>query len=285
MKFGIINGLTAGAPISAIADIAIAAEERGFDSLWLPEHVVGFPEYESKYPYSESGKIPGGKFRGTMDPLMTLAWLAGLTKTIRLGTGICIISQRNPVYTARQVADVDLISGGRFDFGVGIGWLEEEFDVLHAPFKARGKLAPDYLNVMKALWCDDVAEYHGQHYDLPACSQAPQPVQKPHPPIIMGGNAEPALQRAAETSNGWFGFRLSPEETGAKIATLKSLVEKAGKNWDDFQISMTPSTSAVDEALVDQYRAVGVDQMILIPRGRTPEEMKTWMDGAKKLAA
>ncbi len=282
MKLGLFLGLTAGAPASDIAEAAIAAEERGFHALWVPEHVVGVPEYESKYPYAESGRIPGGKFRGTMDPMMALAWIAGITKTIRLGTGIAIIAQRNPVYMARQAADLDVVSGGRFDFGVGIGWLREEFEVLGEPFADRGERALDYINVMKALWHDDVAEYHGKYYDLPPCSQAPQPVQSPHPPILMGGNVDAALRRAALSSDGWFGFRLTPEETGSCVEKLRSLLDAEGRDFDTFKIYMSPSTGAVDRSLLEAYRSVGVDQLILIPRGANADGIKSWMDGAAK---
>src|SRR3954451_11273167 len=126
-------------------------EERGFESLWVAEHVVLFDDYESKYPYADSGRFPGGGDSGLLEPLTALAYVAATTTTLRLGTGICLVGQRNPVYTAKQVADVDVLSGGRVDFGVGIGWLREEFDALNVPFERRGKRAEEHLEVMKRL--------------------------------------------------------------------------------------------------------------------------------------
>ena len=146
MDIGLFVPLTAfNANAAFLRALGPAAEERGFESIWLPEHVVLFDDYESSYPYAEDGKFPGGAETGIVDPLIGLTYLAAVTDRVRLGTGILLLPQRNPVYTAKHVADLDVLSGGRVDLGIGIGWLEEEFDALNVPFAQRGKRTDEYL--------------------------------------------------------------------------------------------------------------------------------------------
>src|SRR5256885_2161243 len=138
-----------------VSTVGPALEERGFESLWVAEHVVLFDDYESKYPYADSGRFPGGGDSGLLEPMTVLSYVAATTTTLRLGTGICLVGQRNPVYTAKQVADVDALSGGRVDFGVGIGWLREEFDAVAMPFEHRRARSDEHLAVMKELWTQE----------------------------------------------------------------------------------------------------------------------------------
>ena len=161
MKTGVISAFDQNTRPETIASAGKIAEERGFHSIWMPEHVVFFRQYASKYPYSADGKIPGNP-EGVLEPLTALTYLAAHTDRIRLGTGICLVPQRNPVYTAKQVADVDFLSGGRVDFGIGIGWLREEFEALDVPWERRAARTRDYVGVMKALWCDEVSSYKGE---------------------------------------------------------------------------------------------------------------------------
>ena len=157
------------------------AEDRGFESIWVAEHVVMFDEYESQYPYADDGRFPGGSDTGLLEPLTALTYLAAVTDRIRLGTGICLVPQRNPVYTAKQVVDLDNLSGGRVDFGIGVGWLKEEFDVVAAPFDHRGARTDEYLQVMRSLWTEDTSSFDGEHYQLPECQLYPKPVQTAAP--------------------------------------------------------------------------------------------------------
>src|SRR5688572_9253780 len=140
------------------------AEERGFESIWVAEHVVMFDDYDSVYPYAADGRFPGGGDTGLLEPLTALTFLAAVTDRIRLGTGICLVPQRNPVYTAKQVVDLDVLSAGRVDFGIGVGWLAEEFAVLATPFERRGARTDDYLQVMRSLWTEDVSSFSGELY-------------------------------------------------------------------------------------------------------------------------
>ena len=161
-----------------LRELAETAEKVGVASLWAPEHVVLMDTYRSRYPYSEDGQFPlDPSAGGVADPFAVLSFLAGMTSTVRLGTGICLVPQRNPVYTAKMVAGLDLLSNGRCDFGVGIGWLAEEFAAVGAPFERRAQRTRAYLEVMRRLWTESVASYESEFYTLPPVRFAPKPVQ------------------------------------------------------------------------------------------------------------
>jgi probable F420-dependent oxidoreductase len=247
--------------------LAKGAEERGFHSIWVAEHVVLFDQYESRYPYAADGKIPAGGESGILDPFPTLAYLAAHSKTIRLGTGICLVPQRNPVYTAKEVATVDYVSNGRVDFGVGIGWLEEEFQALGMRFDRRGDICREYLEVMKRLWCDPISEHHGEFYDLPACRHYPKPVQEPHPPIHFGGETNAALRRVADLGQGWYGFGRGPDEVPERIATLTRLLEERGRK------------RGLQDGDIEGYEEAGVDQVIVMAFAMSPDALEESLDG------
>ena len=244
--------------------VARGAEERGFHSLWVPEHVVFFDDYASAYPYAEDGRVPAAPDMGPLDPFPTLAFLAASTRTIRLGTGVCLVPQRNPLYTAKEVTAVDWLSNGRVDFGVGVGWLAEEFQALGVPFERRGARCRSYLEVMKTLWRDDVSQYADEFYTLPACRQYPKPVQRPHPPIHFGGESDAALKRVADLGQGWFGFNLDPGGAARCLATLDGLLAARGRSRRDLQITIGPYTKASDLDAVKRHRDLGVDQVVVM---------------------
>jgi probable F420-dependent oxidoreductase len=206
------------------------------------------------------------------DPLDLLAFVAAATTRIRLGTGICLVPQRNPVYTAKQVATVDFLSGGRLDFGVGIGWLAEEFAALGAPFERRAQRTRAYLDVMRRLWCDPVSSYEGEFYHLPPSRQFPKPVQQPHPPIHFGGESNAALRRVADLGQGWFGYGLTPAEAAERVQHLRGLLEQRGRRIDEVEISIAPNVREVDANMVEGYQRAGVNQLIVAARGRTGED-------------
>lgn len=239
-------------------------EERGFESVWVPEHVVLFEEYASSYPYSPDGKMPGPADTGMLEPLTALTYLAAVTDRIRLGTAICLVPQRNPVYTAKQVTDLDNLSGGRVDFGVGIGWLREEFEALAVPFERRGQRTDDHLAVMHALWTQEVSEYHGELYDLPPCSMYPKPVQTPHPPIHVGGESDAALRRVARVGQGWFSFNRLPGDLAEPLARLDRVLADHDRDRDDVVVTVSPYFNAVTPAMVEQYAAAGVDRLVVL---------------------
>jgi probable F420-dependent oxidoreductase len=265
MKLGLFNPLsTPFADPEYIQELGQSAEECGFDSLWVAEHVVLFDEYSSRYPYSADGRIPAGGESGILEPFIGLSFLAASTRRIRLGTGICLVPQRNPVYTAKEATCVDWLSGGRLDLGVGVGWLAEEFEALGVPFERRGARCRSYLEVMKRLWCDPVSQYEDEFYRLPACRQYPKPVQKPHPPVHFGGESDAALRRVADLGQGWYGFNLSPEELGARVKDLEGLLAARGRRRDEIQVSVSPYLRSFDADSLARYRDAGADQVIVI---------------------
>ena len=256
----------------------VAADERGFHSLWLGEHVVAFDEYRSRYPYADDGKMTLPGEMGLLDPFGALTFLAGVTRRVRLGTGICLVPQRNPVYTAKAVASLDWLSGGRVDFGVGIGWLEEEFRALEVPFARRAARTRAYLEVMRRLWCDPVSEYQDEFYTLPACRQYPKPVQQPYPPIHFGGESDAALKRVADLGRGWFGFNADPAAVAGRVPRLTALLAERGRSRADVTVSISPYMLPCDFDTVQRYRDAGVDQVILMPMAFDPDSLRATLD-------
>jgi probable F420-dependent oxidoreductase len=260
-----------------------AAEERGFSSIWVAEHVVLFDEYASQYPYSADGKIPAGGESGIFEPFTSLAFLAAVTTTIRLGTGICLVPQRNPVYTAKEAAAVDWLSGGRFDFGIGVGWLEEEFRAVDAPFPRRGARCKEYIDVMRRLWEDDISEHKGEFYELPACRQYPKPVQAPLP-VHVGGESEAALRRVADFGQGWYGFSVPPEGVGERLGRLEELLDERGRTRSEVEVSICPYLLGADADTVKRYEDAGVDQVILLVLGFDIPGLHQSLDGLAAMA-
>lgn len=263
MKVGVFLPLgAANASAELLRTAAQAIEERGFESIWVPEHVVLFDDYASSYPYSPDGRFPGGGDTGLLEPFTALTYLAAVTDRVRLGTGICLVPQRNPVYTAKQVVDLDALSGGRVDFGVGVGWLREEFEALGMPFERRGERADEFLAAMKALWCDELSEYHGELYDLRACRMYPKPVQQPHPPIHVGGESDAALRRVARLGQGWYTFNRPPDDLGDPLRRLDEHLADHGRARAELTLSVCPYLQPIVPGMVDAYGEHGVDRLI-----------------------
>lgn len=274
MKIG-LQGVFAGPAAGAehMAKTARLVEDAGFHSLWLPEHVLLFDDYDSPYPYSADGKVPLDPRNVPLEPFTALSFLAGQTSRIRLGTGITILPQRNPVYFAKQAADVDVISGGRLDIGIGVGWLAEEFAALGVPFERRGARAADYLKVCQTLWCDKVSRYDGEFYTLPTCVQGPKPVQQPHPPLWFGGESTAALRRVARFGQGWYGVKLLPEDVPAHLQKLGQLLDAEGRKPKDVEIAVSPYGAPCDLDMLKRYRDAGVDQVVLFALRAEPEPL------------
>jgi probable F420-dependent oxidoreductase len=258
--------------------LGVEAEARGFHSLWMAEHVVLFDDYRSRYPYAADGRIPAGGESGFLDPFDALAFLAAVTSRIRLGTGICLVPQRNPVYTAKEVATVDWLSQGRFDFGVGVGWLAEEFEALQVPFEDRGARCRAYLEVMRRLWCEPVSSYEGPFYRLAPCRQYPKPVQQPHPPVHFGGESDAALRRVADLGQGWYPFSLTPDALVARLRRLEGLLAARGRARRDVRVSVCPYLQPADLDLVKRYRDAGADQVILLVFAAAPDDLRGALD-------
>jgi probable F420-dependent oxidoreductase len=247
-----------------LADLGRACDERGIHSIWLGEHVVIFPEYQSSYPGSRDGKFRFPSGSGLLDMVSALSFLAACTERVRLGTGICILPQNNPVYVAKEYATVDFLSRGRLDFGVGVGWSWEEFEACGVPFAERGARCDEYLEVIRRLWCDEVSSFSGRFYELRDCMLHPKPVQQPMVPITVGGHSDAALRRAARVGTGWYGVNLSPAETASIVERLGGFLEAAGRPRDDLRIVVGAVSDAIDPHLLGEYAEAGVDE-ILVP--------------------
>jgi len=242
-----------------LAAIGREADDRGVNAVWVGEHVVTFGEYASRYPYSDDGRLPLPAETGLLEPFTTLAFLAAQTSRVRLGTAMCLLPQRNPVYTAKEVATLDWLSKGRVDLGVGVGWLREEFAALEVPWERRGERTDDYLAVLKSLWCEDPSSFSGAFYTLAPCSQYPKPVQQPHPPIHIGGESEAALRRTARVGRGWHSFNRVPADVAAPLARLDELLEAEGRSRTEITVTVCPYFQELSPATVEQYAAAGTD--------------------------
>lgn len=274
MKIG-LQGVFAGQSATAahMMKTARLVEDAGFHSFWMPEHVLLFENYASPYPYADNGKVPLDPHHVPLEPFTALAFLAGHTSRLRLATGITILPQRNPVYFAKQAADVDVISGGRLDLGIGVGWLAEEFAALNVPFERRGARAADYIKVLQTLWCDETSSYEGEFYSLPPCVQGPKPVQKPYPPLWFGGESKAALTRVARFGQGWYGVKLLPPDVPAHLRQLGELLKAEGRTLKDIQIAVSPYGAPCDLDMLKRYRDAGVDQVILFALTADPEPL------------
>jgi probable F420-dependent oxidoreductase len=267
--------------------LAVSAEERAIATVWVGEHVVLFEQYGSHYPYAEDGRIPAPSGTGLLEPMVTLSYLAARTSTVRLGTAMLLLPQRNPVYVAKEVSSLDWLSGGRVDLGVGVGWLREEFDALNVPWERRGRRTDEYLEVLRTLWCDPTSSYHGKTYDLPDCEMYPKPVQQPHPPIHIGGETPAALRRAARMGQGWHTFNRSPEELAAGLQELDVHLEEAGRSRDDLRITVCPYFNRLTADGVEAYAEAGADAVAALFFAFGPEEVEPALEGleACRLAA
>ncbi len=265
MKIGFFAvGIADTARPEMIAAIATNAERLGFSTVWAPEHVVLLESFSSRYPYSGDGKIPVPTTTPLLDPFIALTYAAAHTNRIRLATGICIVPERNPLVLAKVAASLDYLSNGRFALGIGIGWLEEEFKAIGVPWARRTQRTREYVEAMRNLWSEENSSYRGEFVNFENARSFPKPVRGGKLPILVGGQTDPALKRAAEYGDGWCGFNLTPEETAQKIERLRELMKASGRPSESFEISMSPPASATPDVL-ERYRDVGVDELYLSP--------------------
>ncbi|MBM4254806.1 MAG: TIGR03619 family F420-dependent LLM class oxidoreductase [Deltaproteobacteria bacterium] len=283
MRFG-VHLVAAGKMIEgdSIARVARRAEELGYDSLWVSDHIVFPTHLQSAYPYSPDGKLPLDPTNPLLEPLTVLSYAAAVTKTIKLGTSVLIVPYRDPIVTAKIVSSLDVLSGGRFIFGVGVGWLEEEFQVLRQNLRDRDAQTREALLAMKACWTQENPEFHGKFFDFTGIKFAPKPRQQPHPPIWFGGNSRPALKRAVECGDGWHAVWETPEEVTEKAKILRDLCTKAGKNFADFPLSINVN-NRVPYTIenVRKYEDAGISMMFM-PRS-FQADVTAMIDNMEKL--
>lgn len=263
MKFGIIPiniGPTAAPDI--MTALARHAESAGVESLWTFEHVIVPEEYESPYPYHSSGKMAASPETPFVDPLIALTYAAANTTTIRLGTGVNILSQTNPLLLAKQAASLDHLSGGRLLLGLGVGWLAEEFRAMSVPFERRGVRGDDSLAAMKKVWSGEVVEHESEFLSWHGFKSYPLPVQRPHPPLIIGGNSQAALRRVARFGDGWFAPSSKPEDLIPRIATLREEAGKIGRDPSEIEITAFWTQAGKGMETVKAYADAGAHRLV-----------------------
>ena len=222
-------------------ELAQFAEQAGFESLWSIEHVVIPAGYQSRYPYSDDGRFGWPEDLDYPDPIMWLAVIAGATTTLKLGSAVMILPQRNPVVLAKEMSTFDMMSGGRALLGVGVGWLEEEFDAVGVPFSERGPRTDEAIDVMRTLWREDEASFRGRFTSLDRALMFPKPSQRiggdPAVPVIIGGHSKLAARRAGRTGDGFFPARATPDDLPGLLAEVERAAADAGRSMTDIEIT------------------------------------------------
>jgi probable F420-dependent oxidoreductase len=272
MHFGVAfaNVFTFAEPDAARA-IATAAEEAGFESLWTVEHVVVPADYRSQYPYDPSGRMPAPDDMPLPDPLVWLAFAAAATSRIRLGTGIAILPQRNPVIAAKEVATLDRLSGGRVLLGVGAGWLKEEFEALGVPFERRGQRLDEHIGAMRALWAGERASYDGELVHFEACTMSPRP-EAGRVPIHIGGHTDVAARRAGRLGDGFFPGTTDAEHLAHILGVMRGAAEEAGRDPDAIEVT---TGGPLDVDGIRRLGDLGVHRLTIPPPAFDAEGLRT----------
>ena len=256
MKFGLF-GINFGVcgDVDAMLRVAQAAEQAGLESVWTGEHVV--------LPDPRVAPSPSAPQTPFLDPLIALSHIAAHTTRLLLGTGIIILPQRNPIVLAKELASVDVVSKGRLIFGLGAGYLEPEFRAIGAPFEQRGAVTDEAIGVLKALWTMKEPIYQGQFFSFEGIDAQPRPVQKPHPPIVVGGVSRRGARRAVRSGNGWYGFFTDPEATKRSVAWMQGYIASGERPAElgEIEISVTPRVPLTKD-LVHEYEDLGVHRLI-----------------------
>ena len=243
-----------------IALLARWAEELGFESLWVPEHPIIPVKTSSPWPGSADGVIPKA-YADIVDPFVALGRASAVTSTLKLGTGICLVPERNPLLLAKEVATLDMYSSGRFLFGIGAGWLKEETEIMGGDFPHRWTQTREAILAMKSLWTEVESEYHGRYYDFPPVYSFPRSVQRPHPPVYLGGMARNVFKRVVEWGDGWMPNRVTPDEIRAGRRKLDELAAEAGR--DPVSIAISVFGQAADRGLISQFFDAGADRVMV----------------------
>jgi probable F420-dependent oxidoreductase len=263
-----------------IRELARAAEERGFDSLLLPEH-THIP-ISRRTPYPGGGELPKA-YSHTHDPFVALSFAAAATTKILLGTGICLIPQRDPIVTAKCVASLDQLSNGRFIFGIGGGWNVDEMENHGARYETRFKLMRERILAMKALWTQQEAAFHGEMVNFDPVWLYPKPAQKPHPPILLGGSSDHTLKRVVEFCDGWLPIARPVFNAKQEVARLRQAASAAGRDFSTLSISVFGAPA--DEAVLAEYREHGVNRAFLAIPDLTRDEIMRTLDNYKRFVA
>jgi len=254
------------------AELARALEERGFESLWAPEH--SHIPVERRSPWPGGGELPK-RYYDCMDPFVALSFAAAATTRLRLGTGVCLVNQRDPIQTAKLVASLDQLSGGRFLFGIGIGWNAEEMENHGTAFATRAKLVRERVEAMQAIWTSSKAEYHGEFVNFDPIMAWPKPVQKPHPPVIVGGGFPQGARRALRYGNGWIPItgRAPVHEA---LAKFRDMAKEAGR--DPAEVPVTAFAAPEDLDALRRLRDLGVARVVVALESEKAEAILPVLD-------
>lgn len=261
MKFGIANAIR-NHPARAypLADVyrdyigdAVLAEQLGFSFSWYGEHRMTPCQW-------------------TPSPLTVCAWVAAKTTSLRVGPQVLCLPFHNPLRVAEDVAVIDIMSNGRFDFGIGLGWLKQEFDAVQVPWARRAQRTAEYVEVMKRLWTDQETSFEGEFYSLDKVWQYPKPVQQPHPPLYFGGESDAALKRAAKLGDGWFGYFHDILTAKERLSRLEELLAEQGRSRNDVRIIITPKGHRVSPEIIEQFAELGVDELVFAAGARHIED-------------
>jgi probable F420-dependent oxidoreductase len=274
MKIGVLAFISE----TSIDTVTIArkTESLGFDGFYLPEHPIIPVVCKSSYPGTPDGSIPDG-LAHFIDPFIGLAQAAAVTSKIELGTGICLVPEHDPIILAKEIATLDLCSGGRFIFGIGAGWLAEESAVMGVDFKRRWPMTREYIRAMKELWTKPEATFDGEFVKFPAVKCYPKPASKPHPPVHIGATAsgaarDRALRDTVAIGDGWAPLALSPEVLATELGKLKKLCAEAGRDFRSLEITMySPVVEGEPRRVREQYREAGAHRLIFILDSPTPD--------------
>ena len=290
MQYGVIlPNVGPMARIDILAELAKEVEVRGFQGIFLSDHIALPTELQSAYPYRSDGRFPLTSSDPILEPITALSYLAAVTNHVHLGFSVLVLPYRHPVLNAKMLATLDVMSGGRLIVGAGVGWMKEEFDALDSDFDARGNLTDEHIAVLRALWSDASPNVDGSHYSVSGVQISPPPVQQPGPPIWTGGITGPALRRAARLGDGWHGVRQSPADVARVKARISELRAQQGTTMDGYTMSLragvdvtaeplhgsgrTPLRGSPDQIAADliDYADAGLDYLVLEPRAASPE--------------
>jgi len=280
MKIGAVASCFAPATDpQQLLQLAVDMDNAGLDSLWFGEHVMLFDDMEFGYPGSPDGKLPIPAGQGAPDQTAMIGFLASQTRQLRFGTSISLIPQRNPVYTAKEFATLDWLSGGRVELGVGVGWCREEVEGCGYGWADRGERCDEALDLMIKLWREDVINHKGKHFTVKEARMDPKPQQSPHIPLIVGGYSQAAMRRTAKYGQGWLGFGLNPEITEMMFKGLDAALAAEGRTRDDLDIVMMPGDDSLEAAKA--FAELGVDR--LTPMVDTMSDYSARLDYLREL--
>ncbi|MEQ8483743.1 MAG: LLM class F420-dependent oxidoreductase [Pseudomonadales bacterium] len=263
MKFGLAFASSVGIDGPAAVEICRVAEQAGFESVWGGEHVILPSRIDSRYPYTADGKIPAEPDTPIPDPLIWLAFAAAAAPTLRLGTCILIVPQRNPLVLAKELATLDRLSGGRVELGIGVGWLEEEFNALGVPWARRGARNDEYVAAMRTLWSGAEVSFRGEFVEFESVTCSPRP-EAGGIPIIIGGDTDAAIRRVVRLADGYFPGEGDPERLGGLIRRVREAAERADRDPDTIQINAMFGQQMADPAAgAEQLAALGVNRAMV----------------------